>query len=585
MKKHANSIMQCLTALLLSFLFIPGASATVKNSSTVELMGRKFSLYKVDKKESLYAVSRRYGLEYDQLSHWNQGIEGDVPKGYLLYMPEGEPCDSMPATKTITLVKYKVKPGDTLYSLAKKYNSTVKDIISCSNNELRSSVLSADAHIVIPQNSAFKSFNAVQEERTGIVGFLYYKVKKDESAEGIASSHGISRQLLAEANPGTVIKNNSVLSIPILGKVSYTTYKPSEDKREYTSSGQQEIFDSLSNIFKENKAINVVVLLNNPSSNKDVDFSRGILTAARDFGKGHRKTNIEFVNGANASQQILEQPALISADIIFTTYDAEVPEFLASFADNTGKTLVNAFSVKDSLYLTHPSVINLLSSPSSFNAQTAQYIIENFKDSYIVFIGDPFKVDDKIATMVMNGLDPESFDVVKELTDVVPHPSRGMTFYSMANGKQDIKKSIEEISKWIAAHPGVEVNSIGRPSWIVYVDNYAEELKNIHANVPTRFHFQEKAPEAQQFLKKYYDFFKANPVRSYPAYSVMGYDAAWFFLRPGSEHTNLQMPFRLTRVSGGGEYNSSAIMLRYLPDMPVNEFDIVPYLYSSTENE
>ena len=62
--------------LLLALCCADVASAATPATSTVELMGGKFSVYKAPKKESLYAISRRLGVGYDLLAQWNQGIQG-----------------------------------------------------------------------------------------------------------------------------------------------------------------------------------------------------------------------------------------------------------------------------------------------------------------------------------------------------------------------------------------------------------------------------------------------------------------------------------------------------------------------------
>lgn len=564
-----------LITVLLSISCGTESFGAVSGSSIVELMHRKFTAYRTAKKESLYAISRSLKLNYDSLALWNQGIEGEVPKGYTLYLPQNLPSEPRPDILPENTIVYNVKHGDTLFGIARRYNTTVEDIISL-NPRLRSSVLPAGADIKVPENSAQRHLQQVIETRQGIIAFRFHEVRKDESPEGIASAAGISVEMLRAANPGVAVKRKSAIAIPVLGPVKYIVYRHIADHRENTAEGQQAIFDSIAGRNDDN-SIRVAVLLSNPQSNKDVDFSRGLLTAAREFGKGNRHTDIKFVNAAREGSGIIDNPAIQNADIIFTTYDASVPEYLADYTARNAKTLINAFAVRDTLYRDNPSIINLLSSPTDFNTQVARYIIENFGNSYIVFIGDPLKTHDQIANQVMNEFDTENFDVMEDISTVDPHPSRPMVFYSLANNKKDMKTSLDAVSSWMEAHPGVDVNTIGRPSWIVYVDAYNDELRNVHANVPSRFYFAEKDAASQQFLKRYHEFFNADPVRSYPAYSVMGYDAAWYFLRPGTDHEFLQMPFRLTRTYNGGEYNSSAFMLRYFPGMPVVKFDIVPY--------
>lgn len=563
-----------MTLLLLAICCSSALRAVTSVTGSVELMGSKFKTYKVTKKESLYALSRNLGVNYDSLLQWNQGFNAEVPKGYTLYLPQLT-NNSKPEALPERVLTYKVKYGDTLFGIAKRYNTTVSDIIAV-NPKLRSSILAADSEIKVPENTAQRNLVPVLETRRGIVTFRYYEVKRDESAEGIASNHGIDVSLLKAANPGVEIKKNAKLAIPVLGDVHYTVYKAATDPRENTKEGQQAIFDSLANKRVDNH-LNVAVVLSSPASNKDIDFARGFLTAVKEFGEVNRHLNISFINGSHESSMLTSDPGLTKASLIFTTYDNKVPESLANYAEKEGKTLINAFAVRDSLFRRNASMINLMSSPNDFNAQVAQYIVENYGDSYFVFLGDPLQAQDQIAFQVMNRLDGENFDAAENLDDVLPHPSRPMVFYSLANNKKSMVDNLEAIKAWMAKNPAVDVRTIGRPSWIVHVSGHKELMKETNTDFPTRFYFADREPAEQQFIKRYEEFFHANPVRSYPTYSVMGYDAAWYFLQPGSEHKDLQMPFRLMRVAGGGEYNSAAYMLRFQPGMPITKLDIIPY--------
>lgn len=571
---------------LLSFLLLLIGSvltmqaATSYTTSSVTLGGQPFKAIKVEKKESLYALSRSLNINYDLLSQWNQGIDGEVPKGYTLYVPDGIPADQKPALLPESTITYNVKYGDTLFAISNRYHTTVEDIISL-NPQLRSSILAAGTTIKIPCNSAQQQMKQTTEMRRGIISFRMYQVKKDESWEGIASQLGSEVSLLREANPGVDFKRRAMLSVPVMGNVEFTTYEVVKDRRENTPEGTQAIFDSIKVNTPDSK-LNVAVLLANPTSNKDINFSRGFLTAVKEFGEVSRKINIAFVNGSKSENDLLLDSAIHDAEIIFTTYDGFVPSYLADYVLRNNKMIINPFTVRDTLYRNNPSVINLLSSPQEFNAQASKYILDQYGDRYFVFVGDPLKANDQIANKIMNSLSTEDFDVVENLDAVEPHPAKSMVIYSFANAKNDIKDELTKAAAWIEKYPGVEAINMGRPSWIVYADAFATDMQRTHTMFPSRFYFADRDHEQQQFLKKYKEFFHADPVRSYPAYSVMGYDAAWYFLQPAADHKYLQMPFRLIRISGGGEYNSAAMMLRFQPGMPIEVLDIMPYQETST---
>lgn len=109
---------------------------------------------------------------------------------------------------------YTVKPGDTLYSLAQKFNTTVADLKSL--NGLASNNLSIGQQLQIPTTE-------VEEE------FINYTVKLGDTLYTIAQNYGISVNDIIEYNNlgTTVITPNQVLKLP-------TNVQPEKNPNIYT---------------------------------------------------------------------------------------------------------------------------------------------------------------------------------------------------------------------------------------------------------------------------------------------------------------------------------------------------------------
>lgn len=93
---------------------------------------------------------------------------------------------------------YTVGKGDTLYSIARKYNTTVNDIINL--NYLKSNNLSVGQVISIPE-TYFK-----QDEMT-MPNYISYTVKPGDTLYSIASNNGVSVDTIISDN---VLPNNSL---------------------------------------------------------------------------------------------------------------------------------------------------------------------------------------------------------------------------------------------------------------------------------------------------------------------------------------------------------------------------------------
>lgn len=107
-----------------------------------------YILYTVVAGDSLYAIARKYGLTMQELMEFNNLGSTLLSIGQVLKIPVAVEETIPPATETT----YTVKSGDSLYSIAKKYNTTVSDLMTY--NRLTSNLLSIGQVLKIPPNTS-----------------------------------------------------------------------------------------------------------------------------------------------------------------------------------------------------------------------------------------------------------------------------------------------------------------------------------------------------------------------------------------------------------------------------------------------
>lgn len=98
--------------------------------------------YVVQKGDNLYAIARKYGITVDELKRLNNLYSNDLQVGQVLKISG---TTSMGSSSGST---YIVKKGDSLYSIARKYNTTVSELKSLNN--LTSNLLSIGQSLKIP---------------------------------------------------------------------------------------------------------------------------------------------------------------------------------------------------------------------------------------------------------------------------------------------------------------------------------------------------------------------------------------------------------------------------------------------------
>lgn len=124
-----------LTAVLVA-LSLTGY-AGVKDSLGVTKINSKLHVrYMVEPGETLYGISTRYGVSSEELIELNPELEYGLKVGQIINIPYN--AEYLAARKkSDNKVYHKVQPGETLYSLAKKYNTTVDQLMKWNNMDLK----------------------------------------------------------------------------------------------------------------------------------------------------------------------------------------------------------------------------------------------------------------------------------------------------------------------------------------------------------------------------------------------------------------------------------------------------------------
>lgn len=152
-------------------------------------------VYTVKKGDTLYSIANNYGVSVDAIKKLNNLTSNTLSIGQQLYIPK----DSV--VEETDFVVYEVKPGDTLYSIAKKYNTTPEAIKNYNN--LTSNLLTINQVLQIP-------VEGVSTEN------VIYTVKKGDSLYQIANNFGVSVAEIMNLNnlTSTLLSVGQTLLIP-----------------------------------------------------------------------------------------------------------------------------------------------------------------------------------------------------------------------------------------------------------------------------------------------------------------------------------------------------------------------------------
>lgn len=180
-------------------------------------------LYTVKKGDTLYSIARVYGVNVNSIKNLNYLTSNNLYIGQVLRIPEiyTKPDDMY----VPDYVNYKVKRGDTLYSIAKAYGVTVDSLIQ--DNALKNNSLTVGQNLKIRTNNTMVVEECFGEEYVpSNSSYSEYVVKRGDNLYNIANTFGTSVSEITKINN---LKNNNlaigqVLKIPV-SSILYTVLK------------------------------------------------------------------------------------------------------------------------------------------------------------------------------------------------------------------------------------------------------------------------------------------------------------------------------------------------------------------------
>lgn len=154
-----------------------------------------YIVYTVKSGDSLYKIATQYNLTTNDLINYNNLSSTVLRIGQQILIPKQKEVEGT----------YTVKSGDSLYSIARKYNVTVTELMSLNN--LKTSILSIGQVLQIPSQTETPSPSA---------NYINYSVKSGDNLSKIADNYGTTVNKLKELNnlKSSNLKIGQILKIP-----------------------------------------------------------------------------------------------------------------------------------------------------------------------------------------------------------------------------------------------------------------------------------------------------------------------------------------------------------------------------------
>ncbi len=228
--------------LLCLFFLNPliGFSQT-EDQKVFEISGVKYVLHTVKKNETTFSICQKYKVAQTELQKANSGISTVLQAGTTLKIPVGkvaaEPVkvEVKPQTQTPSNEEYyfhKVAKNQTLFSIAKQYGITEKELILY-NPELSAGLIVGQVLKIPVRNTTDRDQEI--NRKTGVSdnqSFTKYKVESGETLYSLSARFGVEASELKKANPALLSRSlqaGETILIPQQAEKSKGNISPSAE--------------------------------------------------------------------------------------------------------------------------------------------------------------------------------------------------------------------------------------------------------------------------------------------------------------------------------------------------------------------
>ena len=517
----------------------------------------------VEQGETLYGLAKKYGVTVDALIAANPGSENGIKIGQKLNIPSSDTVSASQQVsnafnnnsnvasiqpKDVEVVYHQIKEGESIYTLAKQYNSSIEGIITA-NPGLKPDQYIPGANVKVVSNSALPFIY----ERTGYRNYKY-EAKRGESFASIAKDNGISEAELKAANPELKkVKKGRTLVLPkpfterVNGEIATI---PIEELRNYYEPRIQDLYDNLVAKRLENEVNIALVLpfqLHKSAPPKQAylytDYYKGFLlamdSASRITNKHINLKVYDTQHNLNVTDSILALPELKTMNMIIAPSEPQQLARINAFGKANGVPVMNCFTTKNEDYLDNPYVYQVNTPTDEMMNVVMKWFDEQFKGYHVIFLNASSENDKemfehmrnhinrkKYATSTINTSGDLTYNDISNQMD----PGSKYVFIPSSGDKTLVKKYIKALKEVKSERFDCDLSLIAYPEYVLYLKDYQTDFQDVDTYMFTRF-FNAKGFRTRDLESAYKTNFGGEPLSAVPNMAIYGFDTGMYLLK------------------------------------------------------
>lgn len=516
------------------------------------------SVHTVKPGETLYAISKMYGVSVDEIRQANPGLQEAINSGMELFIPTaGNAC-----------VFHTIQPKETLYSIAKKYR-VEKDSIVKANPGLSETNFKYGTTIKIPVSrmaATAVDTTTVASAPAGIAGTNcreMYASAKGETLYDIAAKYNVEVVDLMAANPdikkdaGKKLRKGTYVCIPFAKAVA-------------AEEAQKPLGRASERVIPLKKSYKVVLLMPfYTDGGRSADFYRGLLYGMNALRKNGTDFAVEAYNAGQSVvdvNKILSNESVRSADIVISSASEAVSNIVADFCKQHKIKMFLPFSVAFDAVFDNPCVV-LANMPQSYEyAACVKFFFSSLPSTANVVLFEGSRQTDLYKKVVYE-LEARHIPYTKVATPASPAEFARALKDGVRNivfPSSSLKSDYGTLYKLITngGTDGKDVRVFGYDNWRDFDTPTRETFYDIDVTLCAPQFINVYSPEYSPSRQFYIDTFGAVPTTNMQRSYYLGIDCAAELFADG--RASLSKPFKFARVNTwGGAMNKAVRIVNY----------------------
>lgn len=452
-----------------------GTLLTLPQSGVANTSDEKYVYHTIERKETLYSVSRKYSVSVQDIMDANAGLTADAfQEGKVIRIP----TDVIQKPEIVVTYRlHKVQKGETIYSIARTYNVS-STAISNANPNINTSALKKGLMIKIP---------------------LYSEKKLTET--DILDQENKANRLL---NERTQVKAVNSVKIGLLFPFSDENDKQSSRFIEYLEGFLLSVED-----FKQK------------------GYSAEVYVF--DIGSGETTTRLE---------SLLETEELRSLNVLIGGVSQSQIQLLSDFAKKRKVHYVIPFSSKNDDALSSNYVFQINTPYDRLYPAICEAFITRFKSSNVIFVNDANNDESDFVKALKPYLDKAqisntSIDLSNDLTSGLPaflSTTKNNLFIPTSASASTLNKLFSTLQFVQKSSSEVQVSLFGYPEWQAFNSQTQNNLRKFDSYFYSSFYVDDSQSDATLFSRKFLEYYGKGMMNVYPKYGLLGYDTGNYFL-------------------------------------------------------